>query len=437
MLVHKYITGTTAVKIATSIEQAITSGILAHGSKLPAIRQLAADLGVSPGTVSEAYEKLRLRGYVLAARRRGTVVNYLSPTLPTQIDRDLSGGTIDARHGSPDAELLPKLENYFANLTGSSKLYETPVVLPELEPIARTLFERDRLKVDQISVVHGAMDGIQRVLEQHLRPGDRVAIEDPCYVGFLDLIRSMSLTPVPVPIDAFGMLPSALAAALKMRISAIIITPRVQNPTGAALNSKRATELRKVLDHYPQVLIVEDDHAAEISGTDRFSICSPQTKHWAFVRSISKVLGPDLRLAFLAADSLTLNRVTAQQTHSSRWVSHVLQELVTLILKDRKTDKLVAYAAKSYAKRRNLLISELAKFGISSLSQSGFNIWIEVPQEGAVCQSMLSRGWAIEPGERFRLGSPPAIRITISSLTTEQIKDLAQDLATVLGKQAL
>ena len=76
ILVHKLITGTTAVKIAQEVESAIRDGRLAPGDRLPAVRDLAAALGVSPATVASAYRSLQSRAVVVSHRRHGTRVSH-------------------------------------------------------------------------------------------------------------------------------------------------------------------------------------------------------------------------------------------------------------------------------------------------------------------------------------------------------------------------
>ncbi len=82
------------------------------------------------------------------------------------------------------------------------------------------------------------------MLQAHLRPGDRVAVENPGYAALFDLLRAHGLVLEPVAVDERGMLPDELRAALARGARAAVITPRGQNPTGAALDAERARELR-------------------------------------------------------------------------------------------------------------------------------------------------------------------------------------------------
>jgi DNA-binding transcriptional MocR family regulator len=103
------------------------------------------------------------------------------------------------------------------------------------------------------------MDGVERVLQAHLRAGDRIAVEDPGYAGVLDLVGAMGLVPQPVPLDDFGVRPEALESAVAAGARAVVLTPRAQNPTGAAFDEERVRALRAVLERHPDVLLIEDD----------------------------------------------------------------------------------------------------------------------------------------------------------------------------------
>jgi len=423
VLEQKYISGDSSVNIAASVETAVSAGKLPSGSLLPPVRALAAHLAVSPATVASAYRLLRDRGVVVADGRRGTRVR---PAPPLSVPRavPLPTGARDLSEGNPDPALLPRLPK----VAFAQRLYGEELNDPELLELARERFREDRIPAGSIAVVSGALDGIERVLRENLRPGDRVIVEDPCFTGILDLLTALSLAPVPVAIDDEGMLPAELRRAMRSA-AALVVTPRAQNPSGAALSVRRARELRAVLATRADLLVVEDDHAGEVAGAPYVSLIDKQRERWAVVRSVSKALGPDLRVALLASDPQTHARVEGRQTLGIRWVSHILQRLVVAMAADRAP----ARAGRVYMERRNALLRELQARGIEAHGASGLNVWIPVAEESGTVQALLHAGWAVKAGERYRLASPPAIRVTIATLAPADAARFANDLAAIIA----
>jgi DNA-binding transcriptional MocR family regulator len=279
------------------------------------------------------------------------------------------------------------------------------------------------------------MDGIERVLGAHLRAGDRVAVEDPGYTGVLDLLRAMGLEPSGVRLDERGPLPDQLAAVLSSGARALVLAPRAQNPTGAALDTQRAREVATVLEAHPDVLVVEDDHAGPIAGA-AYQTVTAGRRRWAVVRSVSKSLGPDLRLAVLAGDPITLGRVEGRQRLGPGWVSGLLQQIVADLWTDDAATGQLAAAATVYAARRAALIAALVGHDVQATGTSGLNVWVPVPEESAIVTGMLRAGWAVRAGEPYRLTSPPAVRITTAALTEPLAARVAADLAALFTSVA-
>jgi DNA-binding transcriptional MocR family regulator len=433
---HSYqILGKSGNQISSSIEEQIRSGKLGAGTVLPAIRALADLLEVSPTTVAAAYRSLRVRGLVRAGGRRGTIVNrrppIVTPNLPVAPE-----GAFNLADGNPDPELLPSLAPILARVAGEHQLYGGETNRAKLVEVARRSFKHDHVPAREIAVVSGAIDGIERVLQAHLSPGDVVAVEDPSYTGVLDLIAAMGMIAEPVALDEFGVRAASLAAALRADAKALILTPRAQNPTGVALDRKRATELRAVLGKAPNALLIEDDFAGPVSGSPAITVADSRMPRWAVIRSVSKALGPDLRLAVVTGDELTIARVEGRQRLGPRWVSHILQDAVVAMWSDAKTMRQVERASYAYALRRHALIEELAKVGIQAQGRSGLNIWIPVADENAIVQSLLEDGWAVRPGAAYRVRSAPGIRVTISALKPADARRFANDFARALRPRA-
>ncbi|MDH3685826.1 MAG: aminotransferase class I/II-fold pyridoxal phosphate-dependent enzyme [Myxococcales bacterium] len=432
--VQKYLRGRTASEISEGLEEAIRVGALRPAAKLPTVRGLAERLNVSPTTVAAAYRTLAHRGVVVADGRRGTRVSF-APPVPVSASAPLSDEIRDLAAGNPDPELLPRLAPALARLAAcdtAPPLYGDATHSERLLELAEARLHGDGLRTDALSIVSGALDGIERVLQAQLRPGDRVAVEDPGFGGVLHLVRALGLTLVPMAVDDEGPLPGAVEAALDQGAAALIVTPRAQNPTGAALTPARVRAIRRVLKPHADCLLIEDDHAGEVAGAPAQTLVTRDTERFAVVRSVSKALGPDLRTAILAGDPQTVARVEGRQLLGLRWVSHVLQELVVDLWSDRKTARQLTRAEKTYTARRDALVEALAAREVPASGRSGMNVWIPVAEEAAVVQGLHARGWAVAAGERFRLQSAPGVRVTIATLAPEEAPRLADDIAAVL-----
>src|SRR4051812_3492370 len=188
MTVQNYISGRTAVNIQTSVEAAVAAGRLRGGDLLPTVRTLAAQLDVSPATVAAAYRLLRDRGLAIADGRRGTSIRHAAPLLPPPA-APLPSHVRDLSDGNPDGALLPDLATAVRASAPEQRLYGDETINDaRLLALARKQFAADGVVAEQIAVVSGALDGIERVLREHLRAGDRVIVEDPCFTGVADLL---------------------------------------------------------------------------------------------------------------------------------------------------------------------------------------------------------------------------------------------------------
>jgi DNA-binding transcriptional MocR family regulator len=243
----------------------------------------------------------------------------------------------------------------------------------------------------------------------------------------LDLVAALGLHPLPVRVDDDGPDADGLAAALRLGAKAVVITSRAQNPTGAAVSAARAAELRAVLAPFPEVLVVEDDHAAELAGEDLQALAGT-TRRWAFLRSTSKPFGPDLRLAVLAGDATTVARVEGRMRLGAGWVSTILQRTVVELWSDGAASARVGVAKRDYAHRRLRVIELLRARGVEARARSGVNVWVPVTDETYAVTRLRDAGFAVAPGALFRIGTPPAVRISIGRLRPPMYEPLVDAL---------
>jgi DNA-binding transcriptional MocR family regulator len=421
--------GRSAREIAASVESAVRHGELSPGDQLPAVRRVAGELGISPSTVAAAYRELHRRGIVAGVGRGGTRVRS-RPPVRTRLVLTAPPGTRNLVTGWPDPELLPALPP----VRVPHRLYGEPPVLARLGELAAARLEADGISARNLAVVSGALDGVERVLAAWLAPGDRVIVEDPGHAGTHDLVAAMSFQPVPVPMDELGVRPAELAEALDRGAEAVILTPRAQAATGAAWDPERAGQLREVLGRHPGLVVIEDDHAGPVAGVPPVSACAGLGR-WAVLRSVSKSLGPDLRVAVLAGDEATVSRVEGRQALGAGWVSYQLQAMVAELWADRPTGALLANVAATYAARRQAMQAALARHGITASGRSGLSSWIAVADEGGVAAALLTAGWAVGVGERFRIAAPPGIRVCYSTLAPAEATSFADELARILRQR--
>ncbi|MFE5795624.1 aminotransferase class I/II-fold pyridoxal phosphate-dependent enzyme [Streptomyces sp. NPDC056503] len=436
MLGEYRIEGRRASEIAASVERGVGAGALEPGQALPPMRELAAELGVNPNTVAAAYRTLRERGVIETDGRRGSRVRPRPATTARGSLRvEAPPGVRDISGGNPDPALLPPLHDALAEAARRYAvrpgMYGEAPLDPDFARLARAAFDADGVPGGPVGVASGSLDAIERVLAAHLRPGDAVAVEDPGWGSLLDLVPALGLRPVPVAVDDDGPVAAQVERAItRDGVRAVIVTDRAQNPTGACLGAERAERLRRVLAAHPGVLLVEDDHGHGIV-TRRLRPLAGVTDHWALVRSVAKAYGPDLRIAAFTGDAETVDRVLGRQRLGPGWVSRLLQQAVVHLWATGAVDP--ETVADAYGERRDALVRALALRGVEAHGRSGMNVWVPVADETGAVARLLAAGWAVAPGARFRIASGPAVRLTVSPLSSRDIAPLADAVAGAAG----
>ena len=429
------IDGKSANEIFDSIRQHITSGALAKGETLPPVRELAVQLGVNRNTVASAYKRLVTSGLALSLGRNGTVVKE------TVAPVALEGGNphtplTDLSSGNPATARLPNLAKYISHISSSPRLYGDTPVLPALADWAAKWMQDAMPAAGEIDLTSGAIDAIERLLSAHLLPGDSVAVEDPCFLSSISMLRYSGFSASPVPIDQEGMLPEKLEQALSKGARAVILTPRAHNPTGYSLSVARAAALQQVLNRYPQTLVIIDDHFALLAKAPWHPVITPQTQHWAVVRSMSKTLGPDLRLAFVASDKTTSAKLRLRLNAGSQWVSHLLQDLVYACLSDPDFQQSLEQTRQFYAGQQQKMAEALQAQGVANIAPGdGLNFWLPLADSSHETAFALAKsGWLVREGDAFGVQAPAqGLRITLSTLNDNDINRLAGDIRQALS----
>ncbi|WP_405495950.1 aminotransferase class I/II-fold pyridoxal phosphate-dependent enzyme [Nocardia sp. NBC_00511] len=440
----------TAAGIAAAVSHLIRAGTLPPGSRLPTVREVARELKVSPVTVTQAWRALAGAGAIVARGRAGTFVENTPhpPSAPAASryqrlhPHSDSAFRIDLARGTPDPALLPDLTAALRALAADGYLddlsatYLGEAVLPELEAAVRADWPA---RAERFTVFDGALDAVDRLLGAHVRLGDAVVVEDPCFPPFLDLLARLGARAVPVELDDSGMLPDRLAVALAATSPALILLqPRAQNPTGASLTPQRVRALADVLADAAVVagstpLILEDDHSAGIAHSPLRSLAARLPARTVHIRSYSKSHGADLRLAVAGGPAEFLDPAIERRMLGPGWSSRLLQRVLLHMLTDDTAIATVAHARAVYRGKAEALRKALSRHGIHLTRGDGINLWFPVADENAAMISLAAAGIKAAPGGPFEATDHPLtdhLRITVAALPVNDIAEVARQLAT-------
>ncbi|MBS1673914.1 MAG: aminotransferase class I/II-fold pyridoxal phosphate-dependent enzyme [Actinobacteria bacterium] len=428
------IQGSTAQEIADSVRALIGSGAFRSGQTLPTVRALAGRLGVNRNTVAAAYLSLARVGVVESRGRGGTVVAE-----PVRTEEEgFAAETVlrDLGSGNPDPDLLPLPVLAEVDLR-TPALYGDALIDEGLRSWASVWLAEAQPRGFELSVTSGAVDALERLLVASLAHGDVVGLEDPCFLSSINVVKLGGYRPVGIPLDDEGMTVEGLRAAIDAGARTIVCTPRAHNPTGISLSAERAAALREVLAAAPHVLVIEDDHYSLLSRRPYHSVIPDGHPRWALVRSMSKFLGPDLRLALLASDSDTAAQLRTRLSPGKTWVSRILQRVAVGMLDHPDTPAALERAGAHYAERGDALRALLRERGITARGDDGLNVWVECGVDArAVSAAMMRRGWLVRTGGGFLLEpdeASPQIRLTAHTLDDAELVALADDLRAAIA----
>ena len=404
--------------IALALSAGIDRGVLRPGERLPPIRRVARDLQVAPATISAAWSQLARAGLIETDGRRGTRVREASVG-PRRYRRALdsrAGYRVDLSTGLPDPRLLPDLHAAMQRVprdeTAHSYL-EEPVV-----PALREVLEESWPNaVETLTVVDGAMDAHSQFVAAHLRFGDRVAVEQPCFPPLLDLLEMAGAVPLGVGYDADGPVVADVVAALEAGAKVLFFQPWGQNPSGQSLAKSRAAELAAVVADR-DVVVVEDDSAGGTPTGPPVSLGAFLPEHTVLVRSFSKTHGPDLRLAAIGGPATVVGPIVERRYLGQGWSSRLVQSILLELLTDARSREFVADAQATYAARTAAMADALAERGVDVPGRDGINVWVPVAEQGAALLHLAAAGVRAASGDPFWISSPGSdhIRITTSSI---------------------
>jgi GntR family transcriptional regulator/MocR family aminotransferase len=358
--------------LQAALRDAVRSGRLAPGTQLPSSRELAADLGVSRGLVTDAYAQLTAEGYLNGRQGSGTWVAEAGgapvPAAGAAPVLDDRGGPADLRPGLPDLSLFPRTtwsathRRVIARLPHRAFGYPDPRGLPELREALAELLARRRgvaADPDQVVVCSGVAQAHTLLgLVLHGRGERAMAVEDPGSPEHTGLLAATGLTAVPVPVDEEGLSITALAAS---GVRSAVVTPCHQFPSGVAYSARRRAELT---DWARTVggLVVEDDYDGDFRY-DRAPVGALQglaPGHVAYTGSVSKTLAPGLRLGWLVAPPDIVAEAAARKRTMDLGNPVTEQAVLADFLTSGHYDRHLRRCQRLYRRRRDTLGAALA-----------------------------------------------------------------------------
>lgn len=453
--------------IAAAVEEAIASGQLRVGERLPPVRQFSKELGVSGATIAAAYDLLNQRGRIEGQVGRGTFVAAPSSASPDGARDALAGrpgrpgrpaggqqsaasipwrrrimsasavrlraaypAAADCTSGWPDPMLLPldalrrAWRTALDETTPAALQYASPEPVDHLVQELMPRLTADGVPARATDVVVGSsaqqlMLLIMRVASRMRvapraagTPGPAIAIEEPGYSLAFDTLERAGYRLVGVDVDEHGAMPASVDAALASGAAAILLTPRAHNPTGASWSASRRDELADVLAAHPDVVAIEDDHFAGVAAARPGSLLAdPRIEdRVVYLWSFSKAIAPDLRVAVAVARPRLRSPLIEAKSFADGWTSRLAQRAVAHALADDELDRALETARAAYAARRaaaaQAIMDHLAPAGYAASGADGVNIWVHLPL-GADATDVIERaaalGVLVAPGESFFL----------------------------------
>lgn len=309
--------------LARVLEGEIEAGRLGGGQRLPPQRDLAYDLGVTVGTVGRAYDLLMRKGLARGEVGRGTFVQHRETGTPRRAFYDVGSSTVTNMtvnapfRTNAMAEMAALMAEGASSAFGLDLIAGYPPTRGGIEgrgALARWLRRRGLdAPLDGLLLTSGAQAGIAATLAAIGRPGDGVLIEALTFPRFITLARRLGLRPEPVTIDKKGLVPAALDAACRQgRGRILLLSPSMNNPTGAMLDETRRREIVAIAKQH-DLTIIEDDVYGPLLPDPPLHLASLAPERTIFVSSLSKFLSPALRIGALLAPPPLIELISQAQ----------------------------------------------------------------------------------------------------------------------------
>jgi DNA-binding transcriptional MocR family regulator len=447
----------------------IRSGALALGTRLPATRELAGQLGLNRTTVSAAYEMLETEGLITAQVGRGSFVSAGPSGSESPLDWDglldrplpalgpaLTRGGISFATSRPAEELFP-LDDLRTScdevLHGSDLAHILQLGSPAgFEPLRRHLLgegrEQGTLKPgDDLIVTSGCQQALDLVARALLRPGDKVALEDPVYPGLKNLLAQAGAHLLGVPVGPDGLdLESLERTVRRERPKLLVVTSDFQNPTGATLPLAARQSILRLAREYG-VVVVENDLYGDLryQGEPVASLKElDETGHTILLRSFSKVAFPGLRVGWVIGPRAPVSRLVQCKQLCDL---HTDQFSQALLLRFAQSGRLAAHSARMLetgAERLRAVLDacerHLPRGASFTRPQGGMNLWVRLPQPldaAELLERAQREGVSYLPGKYFAVAKfePGGLRLSFAGLAPQEIRKGIAILGDVFARE--
>jgi GntR family transcriptional regulator / MocR family aminotransferase len=357
--------------LEAALRDAVRSGQLGPGTRLPSSRALASDLQVARNTVADAYAQLVAEGWLTAQRGSSTRVADRIAARDPAGERPVPAAAREPRYnlrpGSPDLSAFPRAawlaaaRRALAAAPSAALGYSDPRGRPELRRALADYLSRARgvaLSPDRIVVCAGFAHGLQllgQVLAAH--GGTRVAMEAHSLAAHRDTVTAAGLAVAPVPVDEHGAVVAQFGAA-----AAALLTPAHQFPLGVVLHPRRRAQA-VTWARDTGGIVIEDDYDGEFRY-DRQPVGAMQALapgHVVYAGSASKSLAPGLRLGWLVLPGGLLDDVVAARLLADRQSSVIDQLALAEFITSGGYDRHVRRSRLAYRRRRDRLVEALAR----------------------------------------------------------------------------
>ncbi len=435
--------------LGESLRTAIQEGRLLAGTVLPSSRRLAADLGVSRGVVTDAYDQLASEGYLKVTARSAPMVAAVHATQPPAVEPAAPSWRFDLTAITPDVRLFPR--RAWSRAVGQALREAPDAALDygdhrgriELRAALSVYLARVRgVRVDpgRIVVTQGftqALGLLCRVLVGRGATG--VVMETPTHPDLCTAVRQSGLAVTGCPVDADGLRTSELAT---LRADAVVVAPAHQFPTGAVMAADRRLALLDWATSHGS-LVIEDDYDAEFRY-DRTPVGAVQgldPRRVAHVGSASKTLAPGIRLGWVSLPADLVDPVRTLKGLTDSGSPAIDQLAFAKFLTSGAYDRHVVRARHTYRRRRDRLVHALTTrlpwLPIQGAA-AGMHLLLPLPEEAddiALAAAAASHGIGVQPLSPLHLTPSPqrGLMLGYGRLPETRVDEAADALAALLA----